>query len=41
MKQMELILVVEDDEAIAKILGIALEEFGFKVRFASELSIAK
>ena len=41
MKQMELILVVEDDEAIAKILGIALEEFGFKARFASELSIAK
>jgi two-component system KDP operon response regulator KdpE len=41
MKQMELILVVEDDGAIAKILEISLQEFGFKTRVASSLSMAK
>lgn len=41
MKQAELILVVEDDVAIAKILGISLQEFGFKTRVASSLSMAK
>jgi len=41
MKQNELILIVEDDDAIAKILTIALQEFGYKTRLASDLKTAK
>ena len=41
MKPNELILIVEDDEAIAKILTISLEEFGYKTRLAPDLATAK
>jgi len=41
MKTNELILIVEDDEAIAKILTIALQEFGYKTRLAPNLATAK
>lgn len=41
MKPNELILIVEDDEAIAKILTISLQEFGYKTRLAPDLATAK
>ena len=38
---MELILIVEDDEAIAKLLTISLQEYGFKTKHAYDLATAK
>lgn len=41
MKHDELILVVEDDHAIGKLLEISLKEFGYKTRLTKELAVAK
>lgn len=41
MKHDELILVVEDDHAIGKLLEISLKEFGYKTRLTRELAGAK
>ncbi len=41
MKLCEMILIVEDDEAIAKHLTISLQEYGFKTKHASDLATAK
>lgn len=41
MKHDELILVVEDDHAIGKLLEISLKEFGYKTRLTKELAGAK
>lgn len=41
MKHDELILVVEDDHAIGKLLEISLKEFGYKTRLSKELAGAK
>lgn len=38
---MELILIVEDDDAIAKLLTISLNEYGFKTKHAYDLATAK
>lgn len=38
---MELILIVEDDDAIAKLLTISLHEYGFKTKHACDLATAK
>ncbi|ACZ12479.1 response regulator transcription factor [Sulfurospirillum deleyianum] len=38
---MELILIVEDDDAIAKLLTISLHEYGFKTKHAYDLATAK
>lgn len=37
----ELILIVEDDEAIAKLLNISLQEYGYKTKHANDLASAK
>lgn len=37
MKTNELILIVEDDDAISKLLTISLTEYGFKTRHANDL----
>jgi two-component system KDP operon response regulator KdpE len=37
----DLILIVEDDEAIAKLLTISLQEYGFKTKHAYDLANAK
>lgn len=37
---MELILIIEDDEAIAKLLTISLQEYGFKTKHAYDLATA-
>ncbi len=37
----EFILIVEDDEAIAKLLTISLQEYGFKSKHAHDLASAK
>ena len=41
MKTNELILIVEDDDAISKLLTISLTEYGFKTRHANDLAMAK
>lgn len=41
MKHDELILLVEDDDAIGKLLEISLKEFGYKTRLSKELAGAK
>lgn len=41
MKPNELILIVEDDDAISKLLTISLFEYGYKTRFANTLALAK
>ncbi|MDD3344790.1 MAG: response regulator transcription factor [Sulfurospirillaceae bacterium] len=41
MNPNEPILIIEDDEAIAKILMISLQEFGYKTRHAPDLATAR
>jgi len=41
MKRYELILLIEDDDAIGKLLQISLQEFGYKTRLAKDISSAK
>ena len=41
MKANELILIVEDDDAISKLLSISLSEYGYKTHRTSELSASK
>lgn len=41
MKPTEIILIVEDDEAIGQLLTISLVEYGFKARLAQNLKVAK
>jgi len=41
MKPYELILLIEDDDAIGKLLQISLQEFGYKTRLAKDISSAK
>jgi len=41
MKPYELILRIEDDDAIGKLLQISLQEFGYKTRLAKDISSAK
>ena len=41
MKANELILIVEDDDAISKLLTISLSEYGYKTRRANDLAMAK
>ena len=41
MKSNELILVVEDDDAIGKLLEISLQEFGYKTRLVKDMTSAK
>ncbi len=41
MKYNELILLVEDDDAIGKLLEISLQEFGYKTRLAKNIAQAK
>ena len=41
MKPNELILLVEDDDAIGKLLEISLQEFGYKTRLAKDIVHAK
>jgi len=41
MRYDELILLVEDDDAIGKLLEISLEEFGYKTRLCKDLASAK
>lgn len=41
MKSNELILLVEDDDAIGKLLEISLQEFGYKTRLSKDLASAK
>lgn len=41
MKPHELILVVEDDDAIGKLLEISLQEYGYKTRLAKDIASAK
>jgi two-component system, OmpR family, KDP operon response regulator KdpE len=41
MNTNELILIVEDDEAISKLLTISLFEYGYKTRYANTLALAK
>lgn len=41
MKYDELILLIEDDDAIGKLLEISLQEFGYKTRLSKDLSSAK
>ena len=41
MKPAELILIVEDDEAIGKLLLISLKEYGYKTHLAQDIVTAK
>jgi len=41
MKTDELILLVEDDDAIGKLLSISLNEYGYKTRLAKDIVSAK
>ena len=41
MKPTELILIVEDDDAIGKLLQISMQEYEYKTRLARDLMSAK
>lgn len=41
MKPNELILLIEDDDAIGKLLSISLHEYGYKTRLAKDIASAK
>ena len=41
MKPYELILLIEDDDAIGKLLQISLQEFGYKTRLVKDITSAK